>query len=513
MAATVLLLPNQWFDTPLIRALVAAARRHGAPTIVVWEDPVFYGDRGGSPLRLNKLRLAHHYVGHRELVARLQAAFTGVAVRHVTVDALWPLPARQRYAELGASTVVLYDPCDTLFMDRLTAACAAPPVVLASPSFLMTSAECLAFGAGRKRLQQRPFFELVKKKMGVLEGVPSQDAANRRPFPKDAPMPPAPRARGAAGGPAWTAAADWLRAHPVFGKNPGSPVPPYPLPTTPREARAWLARFLRERLEQFGPYEDALPARDGAHWLYHSGLSTFLNRGLLTPAEVVRAVLATHAPLASVEGFLRQLMGWREYARMYYLCVPPAAYRKNVFGMRAAALSSEWYDAAPSRSALPPPVRAAVTDAWATGYLHHIRRLMVLSNYLTLAGAHPDAVYRWMYEFALDSDAWVMVFNVYGMGTWSDGGIGMRKPYVSSSNYLIKMGAERGPWTADWDAKYAAFLRHHAGVLKHTVLAQRGAGVPPTPASTMPIDWSMFQNLPNDVIGKITSQPNYSSTL
>jgi len=190
--------------------------------------------------------------------------------------------------------------------------------------------------------------------------------------------------------------------------------------------------------------------------------------GLITPAEVVRAVVSQKSvQIESLEGFVRQLLGWREYCRAYYLIVKPSVYTKNTFKLKRR-LGKEWYAANTGI----PIVDDAIRDAFNMGYLHHIRRLMVMSNYMTLSGIAPSEVFKWMYEFSLDSWDVFMVFNVYSMGTWSDGGHAMRKPYISSSAYVKRMSrAESGPWEDVWDAKFKNFLNTHANIIKHTQLA------------------------------------------
>lgn len=200
-----------------------------------------------------------------------------------------------------------------------------------------------------------------------------------------------------------------------------------------------------------------------------------MNMGLILPSDVVGYVMkdktAARTQINNVEGFLRQVMGWREYSRFYYEFVAPSIYLRNVFKQKARLrLASPWYG---KNGAIGiKVVDDAITDAWKYGYLHHIRRLMVLSNFMTIKGIHPDDVFAWMYEFSLDSWDWVMVFNVYSMGTWSDGGHAMRKPYISSASYLIKMTYMRaGKEVGIWNDLFHAFLRKHSQILLRTQLA------------------------------------------
>jgi deoxyribodipyrimidine photolyase-related protein len=201
-------------------------------------------------------------------------------------------------------------------------------------------------------------------------------------------------------------------------------------------------------------------------------MSKAVNRGLITPDVVLRKVRAwyirqqhqTPDMVASYEGFIRQL-AWREYCRLYYESISSLRVKKNFFGMPKHKLGKEWYHANTGMGVIDDAIR----DAWTMGYLHHIRRLMVVANYMTLSEIHPDAMYQWFMEFALDSYPWVMVFNVYGMGSYSDGGIGSYKPYISSSAYLQKMGVHMTKEErVNWDGLYHKFMQKHANKLRHT---------------------------------------------
>jgi len=373
---------------------------------------------------------------------------------------------------------------------------------LDSPSFL-TSSELLEEYAQihtkSKRLQHKPFYEFVKdrvlsKEIPEMNLPDSQDHDNRKPLPKNFDVPHVPWGAGAGVSarepdPAKLASmlkcAEWVEEH--YPNNPGprdlkKAVREYLvyIPSNHEEAQAWWKQFLKERFASFGPYEDAIVRDEPV--LFHSYCSILLNNGLLTPLQVLKdltrhynalPIAQQKAQLSSYEGFVRQVAGWREFSRLYYRVVPPKVYLKNALG-HTGRLGAVWYKPGEaSKTGLPPIVQDAVNDAWERGYLHHIQRLMVVSNYMNLCGIHPKQVYKWMYEFALDSWEWVMVFNVYGMGTWSDGGHAMRKPYISSPAYLLRMSNyPRGPWVDEWKKKYDAFLVKHREVLSHTPLAR-----------------------------------------
>ena len=251
----------------------------------------------------------------------------------------------------------------------------------------------------------------------------------------------------------------WVSAE--FPDAPGDPHL-FAWPTSGDEARKHLQEFVRERLDEFGPYEDAIST---AHpFIAHGLLAAALNIGLLDPREVVRTVLdgAGHnTPLASVEGFVRQVIGWREYMR--------ATYRTSGRQMRTSnrldhqnALGDGWWDATTGLA----PVDMVISRVLATGYAHHIERLMVLGNAMSLLRIHPDRVYEWFMELFIDAYDWVMVPNVYAMSQFAAGEEITTKPYVSGSNYLRKMSdLPAGQWMPDWDGLYWTFISDHRAVL------------------------------------------------
>ncbi|CAM3199031.1 Deoxyribodipyrimidine photo-lyase-related protein [Arthrobacter ulcerisalmonis] len=251
----------------------------------------------------------------------------------------------------------------------------------------------------------------------------------------------------------------WVRRE--FPAAPGDPSQ-FSWPTTTDEARAHLHEFVSERLHDFGPYEDAISATHP--FIAHSMLTASLNIGLLSPHEILAAVLdgaGADTPLASLEGFVRQLIGWREYMR--------ATYQTQGRRMRTAnrldhhnELGAGWWDAKTGLA----PVDLVVSRVLATGYAHHIERLMVLGNAMSLLRIHPDAVYRWFMELFIDAYDWVMVPNVYAMSQFAAGEQITTKPYVSGSNYLKKMSdLPPGEWMRDWDALYWTFVADHRTVL------------------------------------------------
>ncbi|MFB2623382.1 cryptochrome/photolyase family protein [Methanothermobacter marburgensis] len=236
-----------------------------------------------------------------------------------------------------------------------------------------------------------------------------------------------------------------------FHDNPGS-MEHFNYPTTHREARIFLRDFTGRRLRNFGSYQDFI-SRDET-FLFHSVLSSSLNICLLTPMEVLKAALSADAPLNSVEGFVRQVMGWREFIRAVYILRGSYQRTRNFFNHRGK-LNHKMYLGNTGLE----PYDTAVRRVLRHGYTHHIERLMVIGNLMLLLGTDPDEVYRWFMEMFIDSYDWVMVPNVYGMSQYADGGLMATKPYISSSNYILRMSDHaRGDWCRVWDSLFWTFL-------------------------------------------------------
>ncbi len=234
-------------------------------------------------------------------------------------------------------------------------------------------------------------------------------------------------------------------------------------PVTFADAENWLEKFVSERLSLFGVYEDAMVGNE--HFLFHGVLTPMLNVGLLTPQQIIDAALAAsskHAiPLNSLEGFIRQVMGWREYIHIVYLREGSKQRTKNHWGFTRKMPKSFW-----NATTGIVPLDKVISKVLSVGYCHHIERLMVLGNFMLLCEFNPDEVYKWFMEMFADAYDWVMVPNTYGMTQFSDGGIMMTKPYISGSNYIMKMSDyKKGDWQLTWDGLFWRFMHVHRDVL------------------------------------------------
>lgn len=349
---------------------------------------------------------------------------------------------------------------------------------LESPMFLTSReqfAEYLDDADGKPFMAR--FYQRQRRRLGLLmdeDGRPlsgkwSLDAENRQKLPRDVEVPRTQWARPTA----HVKDVSSLVAE-RFADHPGK-VEGFWLPTTRKQALAWLEAFLRDRFENFGPYEDALSNRDPV--LFHSALSPVMNLGLLTPREILDAAVK-HAteheadtgeafPLNSLEGFVRQIIGWREFIRGIHGHFREEQEAANRWGAKRR-MSEHWWNATTGV----PPLDDAIGRARDLGWTHHIERLMVLGNLMVLCEIEPREAHRWFMEMYVDSSDWVMGPNVYGMGICSDGGLFATKPYICGSSYLVKMSdslKKTGPdagWADAVDGLYWRFVDKHRDFFK-----------------------------------------------
>ena len=324
--------------------------------------------------------------------------------------------------------------------------------------FLLSRADFAAWARAQKGpLRMDRFYPLVRKRLGLLvdaAGAPeggawSYDAENRA-HARGVKPPPIP----------WHPPDELTRKVLRWTQRDGvgrwGSTERFGWPTTRAEALAWLDDFIAHRLAGFGPYEDAI--RSDERVLFHSLLSVPLNLGLLRPDEVARAAVAAYragtAPLASVEGFVRQVIGWREFIRGVYWHLMPGLRSANQLGAHRPLPDFFWE---PERTEMQ-CVREAVASVRDTGYTHHIQRLMVLCNYATLAGLEPRAVSHWFWAAFVDAYEWVELPNVVGMGLFATDAF-TTKPYVASAAYVKRQSGlsakGRGPAAAREEAPCA----------------------------------------------------------
>lgn len=330
-----------------------------------------------------------------------------------------------------------------------------------SPGFLLTSegledyfsdADASYFQADFYKTQRRQFKILVDEKMKPVGGKWSFDKENRKKYPakKEPPKFKCPEDSSY-----WKEALRYVDN--TYPDNLGETSSGFIYPHTFNQAEEWFRDFLERRFEEFGTYEDAIVSNENL--LNHSLLSPLINTGLLAVEQVLKELTDYAAendiPINSFEGLVRQLIGWREFIRGVYV-YKGRQERTHNFWDFTRKIPLSFYDGTTGIV----PVDHTIRKVLQTGYCHHIERLMILGNFMLLCEFDPDEVYRWFMELFIDAYDWVMVPNVYGMSQFADGGLMATKPYISGSNYVLKMSdySKKGVWTDVWDGLFWNFM-------------------------------------------------------
>lgn len=462
-AQTALILyPNQLFAPELLPEV---------DLIFVVEEPLFFGVDTEYPLPLHKQKLVMHRASMRRYVEEvlwqndLNVEYIPLEDIEYTADVL------VRAQKAGAEQVLVFDPTDHAIETRLKKAVddgVETPFelrILPNPSFMLARNEVRDYFADKTvhnfsdfyQWQRERFNILIDKKYKPVGGKWSFDPENRKALPKDH---IAPGFDAFGDSKHVDDAKKWVDEN--FADNPGS-YENFFWPTSHDEAVKWLDDFIKHRLADFGPYEDAIDG--GAVLLYHSGISAPLNSGLLTPMQVVEAVLRYHdknpVELTSLEGFIRQVIGWREYVRGLYVTQNVSMRTSNGLN-QTRVLSSQWWDGTTGI----PPLDDVIKKVNNNAYAHHIERLMIVGNLMLLCEIKPDEVYRWFASLFIDAYDWVMVPNVYGMSQFSDLGSMITKPYISGSNYVLSMSHyDKDIWCDIWDGLFWSFVDRHKELL------------------------------------------------
>jgi deoxyribodipyrimidine photolyase-related protein len=343
--------------------------------------------------------------------------------------------------------------------------------------FFSTVRDFAEHAKGRKQLRLEYWYRELRRKHGILMdgkepagGQWNFDVDNRASFGKAGPQQVPPPTRFAPDA-ITQAVIDLVNTR--FASHPGS-LASFAWPVTRAQALLALQAFIEQRLPLFGLYEDAMWA--GEAWLYHSHLSCTLNLKLLNPREVLHAAeqayRSGHAPLAAVEGFVRQILGWREYVRGIYWTQMPSYLERNA--LNATAELPAWYWTGETDMAC---LHDAISQTLEHGYAHHIQRLMVTGLYALLLGVQPQAVHSWYLSVYVDAVEWVELPNTLGMGQFADAGLMASKPYVASGKYIQRMsnhckGCQYDPALSTGETACPFTTLYWDFLLRHEVLLQ-----------------------------------------
>ena len=437
--------------------------------VVLIEDPLFFGDRQ-YPMRFHQQKLWLHRASMTRYAATLREEGETVDYIGYRAGEAITRAALTQLADANIQTVLVADPIDFILEKRLREYSDELDLTLTlvdSPMFLNSSSENAAWRRGQKRWFMAEYYKSQRRRLNVLMdgdepvgGKWSFDEDNRKKVPKKllGQIPQLPNR-----------SLDEIEAEArvaIEAEFPDSygAVKQLFWPTSHADAAEWLQTFLNERFQNFGVYEDAIV--EGEALLWHSALTPMLNLGLLTPHQILEAVQdhldADDVPINSAEGFIRQIIGWREFMRATYVELGVPMRTTNHWGHHRRMPDSFWRGETGVA-----PIDDAISRVLETGYCHHIERLMVLGGFMFLCEFNPDDIYRWFMEMFVDAYDWVMVPNVYAMSQHADGGTITTKPYFSGSSYVRKMSHyPKGPWCEIWDGLYWRWIWKNADLLQ-----------------------------------------------
>jgi deoxyribodipyrimidine photolyase-related protein len=437
-------------------------------------------DAEATYVRHHKKKIAFIFAAMRHFAAELRKA--GWRVEYVTLDD--PKNGGSFTSEVGRfakalkpERIVITEPGEWRVAEMIDAwrdVFGVPVDVLRDTRFICTIPEFAGWAKDRKSLRMEFFYREMRKKTGLLMdgdepegGAWNFDAENRKAakpdlfIPKPKPFPPDATTK------------DVLKLVAKRFSNHFGDLEPFWFGVTSADAKAAFAHFVQTALPNFGDYQDAMLLNE--KFLYHSIISLYINVGLLDPLDVCRKVEAEYrkgrVPLNAAEGFIRQIIGWREYVRGIYWLKMPGYVDENFFG-NTRPLPDFYWTAETDMACL----KACITQTKEEAYAHHIQRLMVTGNFALIAGIDPKQVHEWYLMVYADAFEWVELPNTLGMSQFADGGLLGSKPYAASGNYINKMSdyctschydvkQRVGPKACPFNALYWDFLDRNAGTL------------------------------------------------
>lgn len=431
-----------------------------AELIVLIEDPLFF-----KQYAFHWQKLVLHRASMREFESELSQAGKRVAyLESSQIDSSVDVVGQLK--KLRVTKVNFFDLTDDWLHQRLTSELRKSKIsfeVLEHPHFLTNPEQFDAYAENRKKLFFTEFYIQQRKRLNILidedqkpaGGKWSFDTENRKKLPRDLQLPHVACPKQSAS--VRSAQEQIQKQFPQALAWDVQETEPFRYPVNVSQARKVLKDFVSQRLENFGIYEDAIEAEQSV--LFHSLLTPALNIGLLSPAEVIEAALskADQVPMNSLEGFVRQVIGWREFILGVYRRLGRRQRSRNYWGHHHP-MPASFYDGSTGIE----PVDVVIRKTLKYAYCHHIERLMILGNFMLLCEIDPEAIYQWFMELFIDAYDWVMVPNVFGMSQFADGGLITTKPYISGSSYVLKMSNfKRGSWCPIWDALYWRFIYQH----------------------------------------------------
>ena len=447
------LFPNQLFEPKYFSHL-------DFQKIVLIEHPLFFKDKV-YPLDFHIQKLILHRASMKAYHHTLTQL--GYSVDYLEYAFCSQLGQFFDYLIANYKFITFFDPVDFILEKRIKKHLKGNIFqILDTPYFLNSKSENQTY-FGKNPFFQHKFYIHQRKKFKILVdthlqpdgGKWSYDAENRKKLPKNISIPATYSFHQENFTQIQEAKKYVLN---LFPQARGF-VDEFIYPITHDQADQALQSFLIHKFTQFGEYEDAIDINHS--YLFHSVLSPAINIGIITPDKVIAKTLSfaeqNDIPLNSLEGFIRQIISWREFIRASY-DIKGVEVRNSNFWNHTNSIPSTFYNG--ETGVL--PVDQTIHKLLNTAYNHHIERLMILGNFMCLCQIHPDQVYKWFMEMYIDAYDWVMVPNVYSMSQFADGGNITTKPYISSANYVSKMSNyPKGDWETIWTALYWNFINNH----------------------------------------------------
>ena len=453
--------PNQLFD---IHPCVNRKRK-----ILLIQDPLFFGDQKYA-MKFHKQKILLHSMSMNYYKNKINQ--NGFSVEIVPYSDLLNKKDYNSwiFKKYKVNEVHIVDVVDYELKDRIVKSSSLNRVEVfwhENPNFFLNSSDVSAEFKEKKFNSMQIFYKKQRRRFNILiendekptGGHWSFDKENRKKLPINISLPK--DYKFSYDSKIHLKAEKFIQDY--FPDNYGT-TSEFNYPINHEQAEKSFDDFLENKFSLFGPYEDAISNIDST--LFHSVLTPYLNIGLISPKVVISKSLEfakdKKIPINSLEGFIRQIIGWREFIRGIYETNGATQRTKN-FWNYDKTIPDSFYTANTEME----PVDNCIARLLRKAYLHHIERLMVLGNIFCLLRINPDQVYKWFMELFIDAYDWVMVPNVYGMSQFSDGGIMATKPYISGSNYILKMSRyKKGNWSQIWDALYWNFINENRTFFK-----------------------------------------------
>ncbi len=447
MFCVLLVFPNQLYEHEIYEKVIKSEK---IDAIYICEDPIYFYDPIHRPVRPNKIKIAYMRACMRFFYEKISKLHNHVKY----FDYAYMMAYNYSFVPKN-SHVICFDVTDHGLQKKLENVIHR---TIESPNFILQHSDMATYRQQHPHSSRHEsFYKFVKNKLDIFTDIPNMDKYNRKPILNKFVLQQEQSYKTKSTSRYFEEAMTYAKKD-IFASHHGSPTLVHLYPISSQQAYESFHRFLDINLEKFGTYQDAILQEQ--YKLHHSFISAALNIGLLDPRNLVKIFLEhikkskKELPLNSIEGFIRQLIGWREYMRYLYVYDYDVMIKSNLPKNRKM-IPQSWYTATTNIY----PLDNEIKKALKYGYAHHIIRLMVFLNLAIICGYHPSSIYAWFMEVvSIDAYDWVMIPNIYAMGYFYSKA--MSRPYLSTSNYIVKMSDYKkdGLWDKQWDNIYHIFV-------------------------------------------------------